>query len=226
MAQHFVGYFGKLPASGDFVVRGLPKELSDHLYVWFSNGMLALERYDPAEWQHAYLVTPVWHFIFNRGVWGSQALQGCIAPSIDKVGRYSPLAIVRSFESTYIREVLPPVDSWLYQVDASLRRSISEQVPAEEILSSVDILFSQRQIQTNAQSAATILNELGIVDEVMPDTRKRWFSWPDLPQSFLDRSHRCFWWAEPSPKQPPRQVIHSGKPDEDLFRLLFGGGLF
>ena len=30
MAQHFVGYFGKLPASGDFVVRGLPKELSDH----------------------------------------------------------------------------------------------------------------------------------------------------------------------------------------------------
>lgn len=224
MVQHFVGCFGKLPVSGDFVARGLPKELSDYLYTWFSSGMSALERLDPAEWQHAYLVTPVWHFIFNAEIWGAQALQGCIAPSVDKVGRYSPITIVRSFEGAYVREVLPPSDQWLYQVDASLRRIIRERLPVENMLSGVDTLFSPKQMRANAQSAATILNELGIVDEITPNSRKRWFSWPDLPLSFLERRHRCFWWAEPSPRQPPRQVIHNGKPDDDLFCLLLGGG--
>lgn len=222
---HFVGWFGKIPASGDFAARALPQEVQRSFYEWFATGMAALERREPEEWRHAYLVTPVWHFVLNAGVWGEHALQGCLAPSLDKVGRYSPLVIVRSFDAAFIGDILPPGDEWLYRVDEAIRRVISERLAPDHVLDNIHVHFSSERVSEQTQSTATILNALGIIDE-SGGTGKRWFSWPDLPQSFMDRRHRSFWWAEPSPRQPPRQVIHSGKPDDDLFCLLLGGDLF
>jgi len=224
---HFVGWFGKLPAVGDFASRGLEQEEQRAIHQWIAQGMRALAQRDPEEWHHAYLVTPVWHFVINAGVWHQHAIQGCLAPSLDKVGRYSPLLIMRSFESPHLADVLPPRSDWAYRVDTKLRQVIGQRLPIEQVLQGVDALFSPQQTQQHALSAAGILNELGIREEKdARDARKRWFSWPDLERLFSARNHRSFWWAEPSPKQPPRQIIHSGQPDEELLVLLMGGALF
>ncbi|MDH5857397.1 type VI secretion system-associated protein TagF [Lampropedia aestuarii] len=223
----FVGWLGKLPAVGDFASRGLEPHLQSTIHQWISQGMRALSVRDPDEWQHAYLVTPVWHFVINAGVWHPHALQGCLAPSLDKVGRYSPLLMLRSFEHQSLSEVLPPADDWSYRVDARLRQVIGQRLPVEQVAEGVHEPFSQRQLQQQAQSAAGILNALGITeDSASRPSGKRWFSWPDLSHLFASRQHRSYWWAEPSPKQPPRQIIHSGQPDEELFVLLMGGALF
>lgn len=224
---HFVGWLGKLPAVGDFASRGLEQDFQRHLYQWISHGMRALAQRDPEEWQHAYLVTPVWHFVVNAGVWHRHAVQGCLAPSLDKVGRYSPLLVMRSFDNDALAAVLPPSSGWAYRVDAKLRQVIGQRLSPEQVLVGVNEPFSSQQAQQQALSAAGILNELGISQEQgARDSHKRWFSWPDLDRLFIDRSHRSFWWAEPSPKQPPRQIIHSGQPDEELLVLLMGGALF
>lgn len=224
---HFVGWLGKLPAVGDFASRGLEPHMQSIIPQWIAQGMRALSLRDPEEWQHAYLVTPVWHFVINAGVWHPHALQGCLAPSLDKVGRYSPLLIVRSFDPHRLDEVLPPADDWSYRADARLRQVIGKRLPVEQVLDGVNEPYSHQQSQQQTQSAADILNALGITEEgASRMARKRWFSWPDLNHLFINRQHRSYWWAEPSPKQPPRQIIHSGTPDEELFVLLMGGALF
>jgi len=218
----YMGWFGKLPSVGDFAGRGMSGHLQETIHQWIAGGMMTLVEAQPQEWLDAYLVAPVWHFVMNAGVWDGPALTGCIAPSVDKVGRYSPLLALRSFDKRRVSEVLPPQSRWLYQVDATLRRVIRDRLPVDSVLGALQEQLNLEDKMTNRDSAAGILNDLGIIDGIS-DANKAWFSWPDLPTLFKDRKDRSFWWSEPSPKRPPRQIIHSGSPDEVLFGLLMGG---
>ncbi|MDR2030969.1 MAG: type VI secretion system-associated protein TagF [Azoarcus sp.] len=219
--SHYMGWFGKLPAVGDFAGKGIPQSMKETVHTWMSSGMAALVRTWPEEWRDAYFVSPVWHFVVNANIWDKFALTGCIAPSIDRVGRCSPLIVLRSFDKAEVRRVLPPESRWLYRVDAAIRRIIGECVPVD----GVDSILAQLMARESAPDADTgILDGLGI-DEPAAPPRKAWFSWPDLPALFGERTTRSFWWAEPSPRLPPRQLIHRGIPDEDLFRLLMDGGM-
>ena len=220
----YIGWFGKLPAVGDFASRGIPQPLREVLHSWIAEGMADLAARQPDEWREAYLVSPVWHFCANPGVWGESAALGCIAPSIDKIGRCSPLIALRTFDATGVRQALPPNNRWLYQVDALLRRVIAERLPVEMVLPELErSLASELEVQTDPGSAGNILAELDILNHHEPE--KAWFSWPDLPDLFEGRAGRSFWWAEPSPRLPPRQMVHSGPPDSDLFAMLMGGWL-
>ena len=222
----YMGWFGKLPSTGDFAGRGMPRALQEVVHDWISSGMAALACLHQEDWQDGYLVSPVWHFAVNSGIWDNPALVGCVAPSVDKIGRYSPLMAVRAFDWRDISLVLPPRSRWLYQVDEILRRVISEGIAVEEVYDLLaEKLESEAVTRQNENSAAGILGDLGIVDSSTVDVGKAWFSWPDLPTLFADRSNRSFWWAEPSPKSPPRKIIHSGKPDSSLFCLLMDGGV-
>ena len=220
--RHYMGWFGKLPSVGDFAGRGMPCVLQESVHAWMSSGMAALVRTWSVEWRDAYLLSPVWHFTINAGIWDKHALIGCIAPSIDKVGRCSPLLVLRSFETCDVRAALPPESHWLYRVDAALRRIIGECVAVAEV---DDFLARLMDGEAGQDTAAGILKDLGIDDGVDASARKAWFSWPELPALFLERDDRRFWWAEPSPRLQPRQIIHRGAPDEDLFCLLMDGGM-
>jgi type VI secretion system protein ImpM len=220
-----MGWFGKLPAVGDFAGRGLPRPVQETVHQWMSSGMAQVARLWPQEWQAAYLVSPVWHFVINAGTWDNLALAGCIAPSVDKVGRYSPLMVLRSFDKRDIDLVLPPGNTWLYQVDELLRRVISERIAVDDVLTLLTRQTGDEGDLLARNPGEDILGDLGIVDGTGNEADKGWFSWPDLPALFLERIDRSFWWAEPSPKSPPRQITHRGLPDEHLFCLLMDGGV-
>ncbi|MDR1063944.1 MAG: type VI secretion system-associated protein TagF [Azoarcus sp.] len=222
-SSHYMGWFGKLPSVGDFVGRGMPPPVQAAVHAWMSSGIAALVRTWSEEWRDAYLVSPVWHFAINAGIWGKPALIGCVAPSIDKVGRCSPLMVLRSFDESGVREVLPPESRWQYRVDAAIRRIVGERIAVEGVNGLLAQLMARESEQASA-AAGNILDELGIGDSAA-GVRKAWFSWPDLPALFGERGSRSFWWAEPSPRLPPRQLIHRGVPDEDLFCLLMDGGI-
>ncbi len=222
-----LGWFGKLPAVGDYAGRGLPVALREAVYAWFADGMARLVERHGDQWQATYQLSPVWHFAMNPGVWDARALTGCVAPSIDRVGRCSPLAAMRSIEPELIAAHLPPLSDWSCKVEALLRRTIAEGMAVESVQVELDAaLRAEGPLHASAghacnepHSTGDILAELGIGDGGSP----YWFSWPDLPDRFAERSGRSFWWAEPSPAQPPRQVIHNGAPDAELFELLTAG---
>ncbi len=89
------GFYGKVPARGDFVRAGLPRRFTDTWDAWLQ-AMLAAGRarlgegFGPA-WQAA----PVWRFALAPGICGPDAALGLWMPSIDRAGRHFPLSFAR-----------------------------------------------------------------------------------------------------------------------------------
>ena len=93
-----IGFFGKLPALGDFVSRDLSRAQVKCIDDWMQVGLRALQSASD-NWLETYLVTPVWQFLIPRGQWADHALYGTLMPSVDRVGRYFPLLTSSAFDA-------------------------------------------------------------------------------------------------------------------------------
>ncbi len=87
------GFFGKLPAKGDFVRANLPEDFIAPLDTWcracISASRLALGE----PWETAWMTAPIWRFLLPPGACGPQAVLGIWLPSIDKAGRHYPFIL-------------------------------------------------------------------------------------------------------------------------------------
>jgi type VI secretion system protein ImpM len=217
-----LGWYGKLPAVGDFSARGLDGSLLTILGDWCAQGMETISTHNGGEdWREAYMLSPVWSFVMNAEVWSDEPLAGCMAPSVDRVGRCYPLIIVRSIINGELGRILPPRNDWLQRADMVIRQAVSGKIAVDDVMPGVVNGDNLEGHAFDTGSTESILNELGISDG--GDKPSNYFSWPELNTVFYERPGRSFWWAEPSPKQPPRQIIHAGNPDAQLFSLLMGG---
>ncbi|WP_449231066.1 type VI secretion system-associated protein TagF [Azospirillum doebereinerae] len=88
------GCFGKLPARGDFLLRGLPRGFADPWHDWLANGIHGSRAALGDGWLPAYLNAPIWRFALQPGVCGTQPAAGVLMASVDKAGRHFPLTIV------------------------------------------------------------------------------------------------------------------------------------
>jgi type VI secretion system protein ImpM len=86
-----IGWYGKLPGSGDFVTRRLPHAFLDPWDAWLRTVIAGSRALLGEGWQDAFLSMPAWRFVLGRGVAGEEAWAGLIIPSVDAVGRYFPL---------------------------------------------------------------------------------------------------------------------------------------
>lgn len=216
--EPLAGWFGKLPSVGDFVGRGLPAALCELIHGWIAEGVAELPRQVGEDWRDAYQLAPLWHFAMTPGIWEARALLGCVAPSVDRVGRCSPVIALRTVHAENLELYLPPRSQWLHEVDALLRRAIAGSSAPDAVQYALESAsVREGAADADTESAGEILAELGISGSVKPGTC---LSWPNLVQIFRERPRRSFWWCERSPREPPRQVTHSGDPDADLFVLL------
>jgi type VI secretion system protein ImpM len=90
------GWYGKLPALGDFASRRLPPVFVEPWDRWLATGLSVWRDADPA-WLEAYLGAPTWRFALGAGLPfdDSPGYAGVLMPSVDRVGRYFPLTVVR-----------------------------------------------------------------------------------------------------------------------------------
>ncbi len=93
------GFFGKLPARGDFVRAGLPRDFVDSWDGWWQR-MLPGSRDRLGEgWTEAWLQAPIWRFALPPGLCGAGAVLGLWMPSVDQAGRFFPLTIAMTARS-------------------------------------------------------------------------------------------------------------------------------
>lgn len=83
------GFYGKLPAVGDFVHRRLPETFVDPWHVAMQGVLSANAATIATPAQHA----PVWRFVLMPGLAGTAAWVGAMRASVDRVGRAFPLVI-------------------------------------------------------------------------------------------------------------------------------------
>ncbi|PWC34450.1 hypothetical protein TSO352_18020 [Azospirillum sp. TSO35-2] len=91
-----VGFHGKVPARGDFVGHGLPREVLGPLDGWLSAALGEAGRRLGGEWETLFGQAPVWRFALSAGLCGAAPLAGVWLPSADRVGRLYPFTIVAS----------------------------------------------------------------------------------------------------------------------------------
>jgi len=105
--------FGKLPAHGDFIARGLSDAEAGALDDWLSASLSDAATLDGFD--DLYPEAPAWRFIADIG---GAALCGVIAPSVDSVGRQFPvLAGVAAGEN--VGMLTDAVEAHLYDAFAS-----------------------------------------------------------------------------------------------------------
>ncbi len=85
------GFYGKIPARGDFVRTGLSRDFTDAWDAWLQSVISGSQALMGEAWLPAFLEAPVWRFVLPPGMGGAQAVVGLMLPSVDRAGRYFPL---------------------------------------------------------------------------------------------------------------------------------------
>ncbi len=90
------GWYGKLPSLGDFASRRLPPLFVEPWDRWLAIGLASWRESDES-WLTAFLAAPTWRFALGTGLPFEQSpgYAGVLMPSVDRVGRYFPLTVVR-----------------------------------------------------------------------------------------------------------------------------------
>jgi type VI secretion system protein ImpM len=86
--------YGKLPAHGDFVTRGLSMQQRDAIDHWLSSEMADARDELGDAFIALYNAAPPWCFIENRD--GEGWAGGAMSPSVDAAGRHFPIIIARA----------------------------------------------------------------------------------------------------------------------------------
>ncbi len=124
------GFYGKLPARGDFVRGALPRDFTDRWDAWLNPAIAGSRERMGEDWLPAFLEAPVWRFALAAGLCGGRAALGLMLPSVDRAGRYFPL----TFAALYGDGGAPGDDSaWLDGCEAAGRAALEQDAGPEQL---------------------------------------------------------------------------------------------
>lgn len=87
------GFYGKVPARGDFVAVGLPRSFLNPWDTWLQGALTESRIRIGAAWDRLFAASPVWRFTLSPGLCGPRAVAGVMVPSADRVGRLYPFML-------------------------------------------------------------------------------------------------------------------------------------
>ncbi|MEM6939697.1 MAG: type VI secretion system-associated protein TagF [Pseudomonadota bacterium] len=92
------GAFGKIPALGDFFQLNAPPGFVRVWDDWVQSAMVAGAEAGGTGWDAQYMSAPIWRFTLTAGLAGPAKVMGVFMPSVDRVGRRFPLALMAAVE--------------------------------------------------------------------------------------------------------------------------------
>ena len=154
------GFYGKLPALGDFVTRNMQRDVSRRVDQWMRDGMNHSRSLNDA-WLDAYLVAPVWCFFAGAGVWGNTPCCGLLMPSVDRVGRYFPLFVMAPLRPG--EHDIAQLPGALSDLALELPRVLHERLDADQTLTLLGAVKREPD------------QELSGAELEMPEQQSRWW---------------------------------------------------
>lgn len=132
------GLYGKLPAHGDFIHRNLNSGFvqlwDDWLQLFIASGREQLGE----DWLNIYLTSPIWRFSLSPGVLDEFAWIGVLMPSVDRVGRYFPISVLRPFPDTAAPvNLVLAAGTWFNQVEERCLDALEGSIDADALIESV-----------------------------------------------------------------------------------------
>jgi type VI secretion system protein ImpM len=122
--QAVTGWFGKIPALGDFASRRLPQAWIDGWDAWLQQELVgSRELLGDDAWLAQYMVAPVRRFWLAPGLLTPAGWLGVLMPSVDGVGRQFPFTLAAPLRNgqDHLVDVLAS-DDWFEAADALARQ--------------------------------------------------------------------------------------------------------
>jgi type VI secretion system protein ImpM len=224
------GFFGKLPCRGDFVSRRLPADFIEAWDGWLQSAMAASQEALGGNWLDVYLTSPIWRFALAPGVAGEEGQIGVVMPSVDKVGRYFPLAVAApsGFEGLPLAAA-SQLDDWFGEIESLVLATLDEApLELEE--------FDERLVRLSLTPFAAVEGDAPFADGGGARAQTLWHCGLPLERSLRDamllaHSHllgcrlerASVWWTQGSERVEPSLLVASGLPSHRAFTALLDG---
>lgn len=133
------GLFGKLPAHGDFISRRLPQSFISIWDEWLQCSVAGSQELLADDWLDLFLTGAIWRFALRPGVIDDSGWAGILVPSVDSVGRYFPLTLVRPLgRGTDFLDFIAAADSWFAAMEGIAISALQDQLNADQVLVLMD----------------------------------------------------------------------------------------
>lgn len=130
------GWFGKLPALGDFAVRRLPDVFVHEWDDWLQHGLAAAYESLVDVELPTHSVPPIRRFWLGHGVLGPSCWTGLLMPSVDRVGRHFPLTVAvpatPAEAQPHSLAAALQARTWFASVDALMREVLDVVLSVDE----------------------------------------------------------------------------------------------
>jgi type VI secretion system protein ImpM len=155
------GWFGKMPALGDFASRRLPDDWIAGWDGWLQHELVhARDALGEDAWLALYMVAPVRRFWLAAGLLTREAWLGVLMPSVDSVGRQFPftLAVPLPAGRGELVDALANSD-WLDAADALARQVLDPACDVAELEEGIAALPPLHGERRGEAHAGTLLAE-------------------------------------------------------------------
>lgn len=139
-ALPITGLFGKVPAHGDFVRRGLPTSFVGPWDAWLQDGMAVARERLGARWAEVWDGAPPWRFALPAGACGPDAVAGVLLPSEDMVGRRFPITLA----ALLAPGDAVPASAWFAVLEAAAQAGRAGQVDADALAAAIPVPGTER----------------------------------------------------------------------------------
>lgn len=212
------GFFGKLPARGDFVSRGLPPSLLTPWDQWLQAALAASRQQLGDQWLDHYLTSPLWRLALSGGACGPQPYSGVLMPSVDRVGRYYPLLLAAPVADGADLLALTAA-AWFATAEQLALQALADDLDLDQFAAQVAALGSPPMTPQPAaaeplawQVALTDLSDLSQIGQVLAGPLLgRWATGHSL------------WWTAGSDRIAPCLLLCQGLPPPERFTGLLTG---
>jgi type VI secretion system protein ImpM len=152
------GWFGKMPALGDFASRRLPDAWIAAWDAWLQDELLrARDALGDDAWLALYLVAPVRRFWLAPGLLTHEAWLGVLMPSVDRVGRHFPFTLATPLDDGHDELVdALACDDWLGAADALARQVLDpafDVAALERAIAQLPLPHGERRIEAHSRIA-------------------------------------------------------------------------
>ena len=207
-----VGFFGKLPGTGDFVQRRLPASFVDAWDRHFEQAVSASRARLGDDWAPAWRAAAVWRFVLAPGICGESAWAGVTGPASDRVGRCFPMALAAPLADASAVAAVLRNEAWFAAAERVHReaQAAGEGVDAFDarVLALPDPLAPA--LAAHAVVPARDWRSAGLWRlplALLADVDVLCGVWAELPPG------HALWWTLGAPRMPASVLVTRGLPE-------------
>ncbi len=224
------GYYGKIPALGDFVRHNLPRSFLEPWDEWLQNVISSTKNTLGDEWLNTYLTCPVYRFIITPGVCGENGWIGVMIPSVDKVGRYFPFTIcAQAKQQTNPFESLSDYHSWFLRAEEIALGVLEPDFNTSQLteaMAELNTLYDSID-SSSADDFTTDSNSSGYlaIRHPMQNPLDSGKCYSQLLNSLMLETSFAYslWWTSGSPAVQPSLLVTQGLPPVERVVAFFDG---